>query len=133
MLWPHRLQTDRLNSSRLISMRLKPKYPQLANIVFLDKVGEALRDLTNDIPKEALPEDIQILLRKLEEQESSKDDKEPPTGSGLEPCVGDCGQPKYSAGAYEHGRDHSPRKPVFVVRHAGLHPCGWRRRLCCVG
>ncbi len=50
-------------------MHLKPKYPQLANIVFLDFVGQTLRDATNDIPQEQLPEEIQRLLRRLERVE----------------------------------------------------------------
>jgi hypothetical protein len=47
-------------------MRSKPKYPQLANVVFLDKVGETLRRATADITREDLPEDILLLLRRLE-------------------------------------------------------------------
>jgi hypothetical protein len=47
-------------------MQRKPKYPQLANIVFLDKVGDTLREATSDIPKEQLPEEIVLLLRRLE-------------------------------------------------------------------
>jgi hypothetical protein len=40
-------------------LRRRPKYPQLANIVFLDKVGETLRQVASDITQEELPEDIQ--------------------------------------------------------------------------
>jgi hypothetical protein len=47
-------------------MHRKPKYPQLANVVFLDKVGETLRQATVDITREELPEDILLLLRRLE-------------------------------------------------------------------
>jgi hypothetical protein len=61
--------TEELNPSRLISMRRRPKYPQLANIVFLDKVGETLRQVTSDITREELPEDIRLLLRRLERLE----------------------------------------------------------------
>jgi hypothetical protein len=50
-------------------MRRKPKYPQLANVVFLDKVGETLRQATADITREELPEDILLLLRRLERLE----------------------------------------------------------------
>jgi hypothetical protein len=50
-------------------MRRRPKYPQLANIVFLDKVGETLRQVTSDITREELPEDIRLLLRRLERLE----------------------------------------------------------------
>jgi len=126
-------KTERFDPNRFISMRLRPKYPQLANVVFLDKVAETLRSLTSGITEEELPEEIQLLLRKLEEQERGKNEKEPPEAwIGLEPCIGDCRQPEYCAGADEHGCDHSPRKPVFVVRHAGLHPCG-ASRLSCVG
>jgi hypothetical protein len=41
----------------------------LANIVFLDKVGETLRRLTSGITREELPHDIQLLLRRLERLE----------------------------------------------------------------
>jgi hypothetical protein len=44
-------------------VQLKPKYPKLANIVFLRRVGRTLREATGDIPQEQLPDDIQRLLR----------------------------------------------------------------------
>jgi len=50
-------------------MRRRPKYPQLANIVFLDKVGETLRQVTSEITHENLPENIRLLLRRLERVE----------------------------------------------------------------
>jgi hypothetical protein len=50
-------------------MQLKPKYPQLANIVFLNRVGQTLRWVTSDIPHEELPDDIKRLLRRLERVE----------------------------------------------------------------
>jgi hypothetical protein len=53
-------------------MCLRPKCPQLANVVFLDKVGETLRQATNDIVQEELPEDIRLLLRRLERLEQKK-------------------------------------------------------------
>lgn len=46
-----------------------PKYPQLANIVFLSKVGETLRLATSDVPRDELPDDIKHLLRRLERVE----------------------------------------------------------------
>jgi hypothetical protein len=58
--------TEELGLSRSSCMRRKPKYPQLANVVFLDKVGETLRQATADITREELPEDILLLLRRLE-------------------------------------------------------------------
>jgi hypothetical protein len=61
--------TEKLSLSRSILMRRKPKYPQLANVVFLDKVGETLRQATADITREELPEDILLLLRRLERLE----------------------------------------------------------------
>jgi hypothetical protein len=61
--------TEKLGQSRLILMRRKPKYPQLANVVFLDKVGATLRQATADITREELPEDILLLLRRLERLE----------------------------------------------------------------
>ena len=53
-------------------MRPRPKYPQLANLVCLDKVGETLRQATSDIVQEELPEDIRLLLRRLERLEQKK-------------------------------------------------------------
>ena len=58
-------------------MRSKPKYPQLANVVFLDKVGETLRQATADITREELPEDILLLLRRLERLERKESMKRP--------------------------------------------------------
>jgi hypothetical protein len=46
-----------------------PKYPQLKNVVFLDKIGDTLRQATSDIAREDLPDDIQRLLRRLERVE----------------------------------------------------------------
>jgi hypothetical protein len=69
--------TEKLNPSRLICMRSKPKYPQLANVVFLDKVGETLRQATADITREELPEDIVLLLRRLERLERKESLKRP--------------------------------------------------------
>jgi hypothetical protein len=77
------LTTEELKPSRLISMRPRPKYPQLANIVFLDKVGETLRQVTSDITQEELPEDIRLLLRRLERLEAKqnlKKRRDPPSG-----------------------------------------------------
>jgi hypothetical protein len=50
-------------------MRRMPKYPQLKNVVFLDKIGDTLRQATSDIAREDLPDDIQRLLRRLERVE----------------------------------------------------------------
>ena len=58
-------------------MRLRPKYPELANLVFLDKVGETLRQATSDIAQEELPEDIRLLLCRLERLEQEKAFKNP--------------------------------------------------------
>ena len=51
--------------------------PQLANVVFLDKVGETLRQATADIAREELPEDILLLLRRLERIERKESMKRP--------------------------------------------------------
>ncbi len=50
-------------------MQHKAKYPQLANIVFLHRAGDTLRSATKDISQEALPEEIVLLLRRLERLE----------------------------------------------------------------
>ena len=69
-------KTERFDPNRFISMRLRPKYPQLANVVFLDKVGETLRQATSDIVQEELPEEILLLLRRLERLEQQKAPKD---------------------------------------------------------
>jgi hypothetical protein len=45
------------------------KHPQLANIVFLGKVGDSLRDAIGSTATCDLPEEIQLLLRRLERLE----------------------------------------------------------------
>jgi hypothetical protein len=50
-------------------MHRMPKYPQLKNVVFLDKIGDTLRQATSEIAREDLPDDIQRLLRRLERVE----------------------------------------------------------------
>ena len=52
-----------------------PKYPQLKNVVFLDKIGDTLRQATSDIAREDLPDDIQRLLRRLERVELREQQK----------------------------------------------------------
>jgi hypothetical protein len=42
------------------------KYPQFANVVFLGKVGDTLRQVVGNTAKADLPEDIRLLLRRLE-------------------------------------------------------------------
>lgn len=45
------------------------RYPQLANVIFLENVGITLRQTIGTTPVPELPEDIQRLLRKLERKE----------------------------------------------------------------
>jgi hypothetical protein len=42
------------------------KYPQFANVVFLGKVGHTLRQVVGNTANADLPEDIRLLLRRLE-------------------------------------------------------------------
>jgi hypothetical protein len=42
------------------------KYPQFANVVFLGKVGYTLRQVVGNTANADLPEDIRLLLRRLE-------------------------------------------------------------------
>ena len=42
------------------------KYPQFANVVFLGKVGATLRQVIGNTTIADLPEDIRLLLRRLE-------------------------------------------------------------------
>lgn len=50
-------------------MHRSSKYPQLKNVIFLDKIGDTLRRATSEIAREDLPDDIQRLLRRLERVE----------------------------------------------------------------
>jgi hypothetical protein len=47
-------------------MSQSQKYPQFANVVFLGKVGATLRQVIGDTTTTELPEDIRLLLRRLE-------------------------------------------------------------------
>ena len=43
---------------------------QVENIYFLSRVGESLRWATSDITREALPEEVVLLLRRLDRLEA---------------------------------------------------------------
>ena len=43
---------------------------RIDNIIFLDRVGETLRWATDGIPREGLPEEMRLLLRRLERLEA---------------------------------------------------------------
>ena len=43
---------------------------QVDNIFFLSRIGQALRWATSDITREALPEEVVLLLRRLDRLES---------------------------------------------------------------
>jgi hypothetical protein len=45
---------------------------RLDNIYFLRRLGQSLRWATNDITQEELPEDIRLLLRRLERLEATE-------------------------------------------------------------
>jgi hypothetical protein len=47
-------------------MRTSQKYPQLSNVVFLGRVGATLRQVIGNTTPSDLPEDIRLLLRRLE-------------------------------------------------------------------
>jgi hypothetical protein len=49
------------------------KYPRFANIVFLGKVGDTLRQAIGDTAHADLPKDIRLLLRRLERIERRQD------------------------------------------------------------
>jgi hypothetical protein len=60
------------------------KHPQFANVVFLGKVGNTLRQVVGDTATADLPEDIRLLLRRLERIERRQHIPEPlprPDGS----------------------------------------------------
>jgi hypothetical protein len=47
-----------------------PKYvAQISNVYFLTRIGESLRWATSDIAQEELPENVILLLRRLDRQE----------------------------------------------------------------
>ena len=43
---------------------------QVENIYFLSRIGESLRWATSDITREALPEEVVLLLRRLDQLEA---------------------------------------------------------------
>jgi hypothetical protein len=43
---------------------------QIKNIYFLSYIGASLRWATNDIAREELPDDVRLLLRRLERREA---------------------------------------------------------------
>ena len=55
-----------LRQSRIPMYRNALQYPEFKNVVFLDRVGETLRQATTDIALDDLPENILLLLRRLE-------------------------------------------------------------------
>jgi hypothetical protein len=52
------------------------KYPQFANITFLGKVGETLRQAVGETATSDLPEEIRLLLRRLERMERRQADRQ---------------------------------------------------------
>ena len=53
------------------------KYPQFANVVFLGKVGDTLRQAIGNTAQDDLPEDIRLLLRRLERIERHQSQSKP--------------------------------------------------------
>ena len=49
------------------------KYPQFANITFLGKVGETLRQAIGETATSDLPENIRLLVRRLDRMERRQD------------------------------------------------------------
>ena len=59
----------------------KSKYvAQIENIYFLSNIGASLRWATNDIAREELPDDIRLLLRRLERLEAKALKQRPESG-----------------------------------------------------
>ena len=58
------------------------KYPQFANVVFLGKVGDTLRQVVGNTATADLPEDIRLLLRRLERIERRQGLPKPAEASG---------------------------------------------------
>jgi hypothetical protein len=49
------------------SMKKKPKYvARIDNVYFINRVGASLREATSHVTTEELPENIRLLLRRLE-------------------------------------------------------------------
>jgi hypothetical protein len=56
-------------------MKETPKYvARIDNVYFVRRLGDSLRKATNHITKEELPENIRLLLRRLERLEARKPD-----------------------------------------------------------
>lgn len=54
------------------SMAQEPKYvAHIGNVYFLKRIGASLREATNHVTTEELPENIRLLLRRLERLETS--------------------------------------------------------------
>ena len=54
-----------------VAMDRKPKYvAQIDNIYFVKRIGASLREATADTVRDKLPENIQLLLRRLERLEA---------------------------------------------------------------
>jgi hypothetical protein len=58
------------------------KYPQFANVVFLGKVGDTLRQAIGNTAAADLPDDIRLLLRRLERIERRQSPKPDPRTEG---------------------------------------------------
>ena len=59
----------------------KSKYvAQINNIYFLSYIGASLRWATNDIAREELPDDVHLLLRRLERREAKALRQRPESG-----------------------------------------------------
>jgi hypothetical protein len=55
----------------LVDMEQKPKYvARIDNVYFLKHLGASLREAAGQIATEELPEDIRLLLRRLERLET---------------------------------------------------------------
>jgi hypothetical protein len=70
---PNRSSAEALNQSGDCTMYRRPKYAQLKNVVFLDRIGDSLRWATSDVTQEELPEDIRFLLRLLDRLERKQE------------------------------------------------------------
>jgi hypothetical protein len=53
-------------------MYLGPKYAQLKNVVFLDRIGDSLRWATSDVTQEELPREHPALAASSRKQELKK-------------------------------------------------------------
>jgi hypothetical protein len=104
---------------------------QLDNIVFLDRIGSTLRWATENIAREELPENIRLLLRRLDRVEAKEQAlRENPTTTRRLDRPNQLAAKLKLWGSFAHGNDPAVLSPHYRPRqhnHArAIDRSGWR-------